>query len=159
MHFTFKTSSWINVAKEEATIEKQQFKDDLSSLCKKHKILVKIVKKKKMKEIQKKSIDQIFQEIANVLMMQQNLIMLLYKFESEDIALHMMSSKIQAALKKSQTWVKKIASSAHIMHKSFAILAHDVHIILNTSNQKIIIKRLIKNNAKLHENLKMLKIA
>ncbi len=70
-----------------------------------------------------------------------------------------MSLKVQAVLEKSQTWVKKIASSAHVMRRSFTILAHDVHITLNTSNQKIIIKRLIKNNARLHEDLKMLKIA
>jgi len=92
-------------------------------------------------------------------MIQQNLIVSLRKLESEDIALHVMSSKAQAALEKSQTWVKKIASSAHVMRRSFVILAHDVHIILNTSNQKMIIKRLIKNNARLHENLKMLRIA
>jgi len=48
---------------------------------------------KKMKEIQKRLIDQIFQEIANMLMTQQDLIMLLYKLESEDITLHVMSSK------------------------------------------------------------------
>ncbi len=47
----------------------------------------------------------------------------------------------------------------HVVRKSFAILAHDVCIILNTSNQKMIIKRLIKNNMKLHEDLKMLRIA
>ncbi len=45
------------------------------------------------------------------------------------------------------------------MCRSFAILAHDVCITLNTSNQKTIIKRLIKNNVKLHEDLKMLRIA
>ncbi len=112
-----------------------------------------------MKEIQKRLIDQIFQEIANALMMQQDLIVLLCKLESKNIALHVMSLKAQAALEKSQTWVKRIASSAHVMHKSFVILAHDVHIILNTSNQKKIIKKLIKNNVKLHENLKMLRIA
>jgi len=44
------------------------------------------------------------------------------------------------------------------VRKSFAILAHDVCITLNTSNQKIIIKKLIKNNARLHEDLKMLRI-
>jgi len=38
-----------------------------------------------------------------MLMMQQDLIVLLYKFENKDIALHVMSSKVQAALKKSQT--------------------------------------------------------
>ncbi len=54
---------------------------------------MKIVKRKKIKKIQKKLIDQIFQEIANMLTMQQNLIMSLRKLESEDIALHVMSSK------------------------------------------------------------------
>ncbi len=55
--------------------------------------------------------------------------------------------------------MKKIASSAHVMRRSFVILAHDVRITLNTSNQKTIIKRLIKNNARLHEDLEMLRIA
>jgi len=159
MHFTFKTSSWVNVAREEVTTEKQQLRDDLSLLCKKRKILVKIVKRKEMKEIQKRLIDQIFQEIANVSTTQQNLIVSLRKLESEDIALHMMSLKVQAALEKFQAWVKRIASSVHVVRRSFVILAHDVHITLNTSNQKIIIKRLIKNNMRLHEDLKMLRIA
>jgi len=75
------------------TMKKQRLRDDLSSLCKRRKILVKIAKRKEMKEIQKRSINQIFQEIANVMMMQQNLIVSLCKLESEDIALHMMSSK------------------------------------------------------------------
>jgi len=46
-----------------------------------------------MKEIQKRSIDQIFQEIASVSMMQRDLIVSLRKLESEDIALHVMSLK------------------------------------------------------------------
>ncbi len=112
-----------------------------------------------MKKIQKRLIDQIFQEIVSVLTTQRDLIVLLCKLESEDIALHVMSSKAQAVLEKSQTWVKKIASSAHVVCRSFAILAHDIHIILNISNQKMIIKRLIKNNTRLHEDLKMLRIA
>ncbi len=85
--------------------------------------------------------------------------MLLRKLESEDIVLHMMSLKAQAVLEKFQTWVKKIASSTHVVFRSFMILAHDVHIILNTSNQKMIIKKLIKNNVRLYEDLKMLRIA
>ena len=92
-------------------------------------------------------------------MMQRDLIVSLCKLESEDIALHAMSSKAWAALEKFQTWMKKIASSAHVVRRSFAILAHDVHITLNTSNQKMIIKRLIKNNVRLHKDLEMLRIA
>ncbi len=159
MRFTFKTSSWVNVAREEATIRKQQFKDNLSSLCKKHEILMKIVKRKEVKEIQKRLINQIFQEIASMLTTQWDLIVSLCKLKSKDIALHAMSSKARVALEKSQTWVKKIASSVHVMHWSFVILTHDVHITLNISNQKTIIKRLMKNNARLHEDLKMLRIA
>jgi len=84
-------------------MKKQRFRNDLSSLHKRRKILMKIVKRKKMKEIQKRLINQIFQEIANMMMMQRDLIVSLCKLESEDIALHMMSSKAQAALEKSQT--------------------------------------------------------
>jgi len=54
---------------------------------------VKIVKRKEMKEIQKKSVDQIFQKIKNILMMQRDLIMLICKLESEDVALHVVSSE------------------------------------------------------------------
>jgi len=64
---------------------------------------MKIVKRKEVKKIQKRLINQIFQEIASMLMTQQDLIMSLRKLESEDIALYMMSSKVQAALEKSQT--------------------------------------------------------
>ena len=45
-----------------------------------------------------------------------------------------------------------------IMHRIFAVLAHEVHITIDTSNQKVIIKRLIKDNARLHKNLKILRI-
>jgi len=64
---------------------------------------VKIVKRKEMKKIQKRLIDQIFQEIVSVSTTQRDLIVLLCKLESEDIALHVMSSKAQAVLEKSQT--------------------------------------------------------
>jgi len=56
-----------------------------------------------MKEIQKRLIDQIFQEIASMSTMQRDLIVSLHKLESEDIALHVMSSKVRAVLEKSQT--------------------------------------------------------
>ena len=157
--FTFKTSSWVDVAKEETTTRKQRFKDDLSLLRKRCKVLVKIMKRNEMKEIQKKSVDQIFQRIENMLTTQQDLIMSIRKLESEDVALHAVSSEARAALKKFQKWVKKIADSTHVMRWSFAILTHDICITLNTSNQETIIKRLMKDNARLHEDLKMLRIA
>jgi len=40
----------------------------------------------------------------------------------------------------------------------FAVLTHEIHITIDTSNQKVIIKRLIKDNARLHENLEILRI-
>ena len=45
-----------------------------------------------------------------------------------------------------------------IMRQIFAVLAHEICITIDTSNQKIIIKRLIKYNARLHKNLKILRI-
>ncbi len=120
---------------------------------------MKIVKRKEVKEVQKRSIDQVFQEIASMSAAQRDLIVSLRKLESEDIALHAVSPEARAALERSHEWVKGIAGSAHVVRRSFAILAHGVHITLNTSNQKAVIKRLVKNNARLREGLEMLRIA
>jgi len=38
------------------------------------------------------------------------------------------------------------------------MLTHEICITIDASNQKKIIERLIKNNTKLHEDLKVLKI-
>ncbi len=84
--------------------------------------------------------------------------MLLCKLKSKNIALHVISSETWTALKRSQKWVKKIANSAQIKHWSFVILMHDVCITLNINNQKTIIKKLMKNNTKFHDDLKMLRI-
>ncbi len=65
--------------------------------------MMKIAERKKIKKIQKKSIEQILQEITNVLTDQRNLIMSFRKLKSEDITLHAMSSKVQANLKRFQT--------------------------------------------------------
>jgi len=65
--------------------------------------MMKIAERKKIEKIQKKSIQQILQEITNVLTVQKNLIMSLRKLESEDITLHAVSLKIRANLKRSQT--------------------------------------------------------
>jgi len=75
-------------------MKKQQLKDKLSLLHKECKVLIKIMKKKDMKKIQKKLINQIFQRIENKLTMQQDLIMLLCKLKSEDVALHVISLEI-----------------------------------------------------------------
>ncbi len=65
--------------------------------------MMKIAERKKIKKIQKKSIQQILQEITNVLTVQRNLIVSLRKLESEDITLHAVSSEVQANLKRFQT--------------------------------------------------------
>ncbi len=44
------------------------------------------------------------------------------------------------------------------MCRSFIVLIYDVCIILDISNQEMIIKKLINDNAKLYESLKMLKV-
>ncbi len=65
--------------------------------------MMKIVERRKIKKIQKKSIEQILQRITNVLTDQRDLIMLLCKLESKDITLQSVSSEAQANLKRSQT--------------------------------------------------------
>ncbi len=102
-HFLSKIMSWANVTREEVTMRKQRFRDELSSLRKKWEVMMKIAERKKIEKIQKKSIEQILQEITNVLTAQRDLIMSLCKLESEDIILHAVSSKAWANLKRFQT--------------------------------------------------------
>ncbi len=40
----------------------------------------------------------------------------------------------------------------------FAVLTHEMHTTININNQKKVISKLIKNNTRLHENLKILRI-
>ncbi len=56
--------------------------------------------RREIKKIQKKSIKQILQEIADVLTDQRDLIVSLYKLSNDDIFLHVVSSDAQANLKK-----------------------------------------------------------
>ena len=158
IRFLSRITSWANVTREEVTMRKQRFRNELSSLCKKWKVMMKIAERKKIKKIQKKSIEQILQEITNMSTAQRDLIMFLCKLESEDITLHAVSSEAWANLKRSQIWVKEIMNLMCIVHRIFAVLTHEICITINTSNQKVIIKRLIKDNVKLHKNLKILRI-
>ena len=91
------------MTREEVTTREQRLKDELSSLRKKREVMMKIAERKKIEKIQKKSIEQILQEITNVSTAQRNLIVSLRKLESEDIILHAVSSEARAKLKRFQT--------------------------------------------------------
>ncbi len=158
IHLSTKITSWANVTKEETTMKKHRFRDDLSSLRKKWEVMIKIVNRREIEKIQKKSIEQILQKIASVSTDQRNLIVSLCKLSSDDIFLHAVSSDVWANLKKTQTWAKEITSSTRVVRRIFAVLAHEIRTTIDTSNQKKIIERLIKNNARLHEDLKVLRI-
>ena len=84
--------------------------------------------------------------------------MSLCKLSSNDIFLHAVSSDAQANLKKIQTWAKEIASSTCVARQIFAMLTHEVYITIDMNNQKKIIEKLIKDNMRLHEDLKVLRI-
>ncbi len=89
---------------------------------------------------------------------QRNLIMFLCKLSSKDIFLHAVSSNAWTNLKKTQEWAKEIVNSIHISQQTFAVLIHEMRTTINMNNQKKVIRKLIKNNARLHENLKILRI-
>ncbi len=158
MHLSTKITSWVNVTREEIAIREQWFRSNLSSLCKKWKVMIKIMNRREIKEIQKKLIKQILQRIADVLTDQRNLIMSLCKLNNDDISLHTVSSDAQANLNQTQTWAKEIASSTCVTRQIFAMLTHEVCITIDMNNQKKIIERLIKDNVRLHEDLKVLRI-
>jgi len=153
-----KITSWTNVAREEIATRKQRFRDNSSSLRKRREVMIKIMNRREIKEIQKKSIEQILQKIADVSTGQRNLIVSLRKLSSDNIFLHAVSSDARANLKKTQTWAKEIASSTRVARWIFAVLTHEVRTTINMSNQEKIIERLIKDNARLHEDLKVLRI-
>ncbi len=158
MRLSTKITSWANVTREEIATKKQRSKDDSSSLRKRWEVMIKIMNRREIKEVQKKSIEQILQKIAGMSTDQRNLIMSLRKLSSDDIFLHTVSSDAQANLKKTQTWAKEITSSACIACWTFAVLTHEVCTTIDMSNQEKIIERLIKDNARLHEDLKVLRI-
>ncbi len=153
-----KITSWANVTREEIATEKQRSRGNSSSLRKRWEVMIKIMNRREIEEVQKKLIEQILQRIADVSTDQRNLIMSLHKLNSDDIFLHAVSSDAQANLKKTQTWAKEIASSTHVTRRIFAVLTHEVHTTIDMSNQEKIIERLIKDNARLHEDLKVLRI-
>ncbi len=153
-----KITLWANVTREEIATRKQRLRDDSSSLCKKREVMIKIMNRREIEEIQKKSIKQILQRIADVSTDQRNLIVSLRKLSSDDIFLHAVSSDARANLKKTQTWAKEIASSTCVARRIFAMLTHEVRTTIDMSNQEKIIERLIKDNARLHEDLKVLRI-
>ncbi len=158
IRLSMKITSWANVTRKEITIRKQRLRNDSSLLCKKREVMIKIMNRREIKEIQKKLIKQILQRIANVSTDQRNLIMLLRKLNSDDISLHAVSSNAWANLKKTQMWAKEITSSTCIARQIFAMLTHEVCITIDMNNQKKIIERMIKNNARLHEDLKVWRI-
>ncbi len=158
MRFLSKIMSCANMIRERSSMRKQCLKEKLSSLCKKCEIMIKITDKEEIEKTRKKIIKQILQRIADVSMNQQDLIVSLCKLNSEDIFLHAVSSDAQANLKKTQEWAKEIANLTRISRWIFAVLTHEMHTTINISNQKKVISKLIKNNAKLHKNLKILRI-
>jgi len=59
MRFSLRITSWANVIREEVTMRKQCLRNELSLLCKKWEVMIKIAERKKIEKIQKKSIKQI----------------------------------------------------------------------------------------------------
>ncbi len=78
---SLKIMSWANVTKEELSMKKQRFREESSSLHKKHEVMIKIADREEIKKMQKKIIKQILQKIADVSMNQQDLIMFFLQTE------------------------------------------------------------------------------
>jgi len=91
------------VTREEIATREQRLRDDSSSLRKRREVMIKIMNRREIEEIQKKSIEQILQRIVDVSTDQRNLIVSLRKLSSDDISLHAVSSNARANLKKTQT--------------------------------------------------------
>ncbi len=146
------------MTREELSTRKQRLREKSLLLRKKRKVMIKIANRKEIKKMQKKIIEQILQRIADMSTNQRDLIMSLCKLSSKDIFLHAVSSNAQTNLKKTQEWAKEIANLTRISWWIFAMLTHEMRTTIDMNNQKKVIRKLIKNNARLHENLKILRI-
>ena len=91
------------MAREEIATREQRSRDDSPPLRKGREVMVKIMNRREIEEVQKKSAGQILQGIAGVSTGQRNLIMSLRKLGSDDISLHAVSSDARANLEKTQT--------------------------------------------------------
>ncbi len=120
--------------------------------------MIKIADKEEIEKMQKKIVKQILQRIADVSMSQWNLIVSLRKLSSKDIFLHAVNSDARTNLKKTQEWAKEIMNLTRISQRIFAMLTHEMCTTIDMNNQKKVIRKLIKNNARLHKNLKILRI-
>jgi len=91
------------VAREGIATGEQRPRGDPPPLRKGREVMVKIMNRREIEEIQKKSAGQILQGIAGVSTGQRNLIMSLRKLSSGDISLHAVSPDARANLEKIQT--------------------------------------------------------
>jgi len=91
------------VAREEIATGEQRSRGNSPSLRKEREVMIKIMNRREIEEVQKKSIGQILQGIAGVSTGQRNLIVSLRKLSSDDISLHAVSSDARANLEKTQT--------------------------------------------------------
>jgi hypothetical protein len=81
------------------------------------------------------------------------------RFSSEDVKMITRTKEIKNRVMISESLTKNIASSTYMMRKTFEMLTHDVRIIdVNTDNQQKIIRRIEKQNEKLHSKLKIVKM-
>jgi len=97
------TTSWANVARGGIATGEQRPRGDPPPLRKGREVMIKIMNRREIEEIQKKSAGQILQGIAGVSTGQRNLIVSLRKLGSDDISLHAVSSDARANLEKTQT--------------------------------------------------------
>ncbi len=134
MHLSLKIMSWANVTREELSMRKQRLKEKSLLLCKRCKVMIKIVDREEIKKMQKKIIKQILQKIANISMNQWDLIMSLRKLNSEDIFFHAVSSDAWANLKKTQEWAKEIMNLTCISRWIFAVLTHEMCTTIDMNN-------------------------
>jgi len=91
------------VARGETATGKQRSRGGLPPLRKGREVMVKIMNRREIEKVQKKSIEQILQGITNVSTDQRDLIVSLRKLGSDDISLHAVSPDAQVNLKKTQT--------------------------------------------------------
>lgn len=122
-------------------------------------LIIKFASKADTDANQRRERNQILETIKRTDPQAHRDIVSLRRLPSGDLALHMINEEARQKWERTDKWIRGLGESASIARKAYAVLVHGVPVQLNTSNQGAAAKRIQEENATLHPDLEILRIA
>jgi hypothetical protein len=153
---TQKPQTWASVAASNAPPQRDT---SAPPLQKAREIIVRLDEPTDTQNLQRKSTEQIMQNIRQTAPSQYEQIASIRRLPSGDIAVRAITVEARQELEKSTEWTKGLADSSRVIRKTCAVFAHGVRTALDTSNQEATIAKLKTDNARLHPGLDIIRVA